>query len=96
MESKIGLVQPQTTNLGADEQGVALAEHGRQHLLDDLFLPDDHLAELRPHHPVGAGELLDGFQVVAGWLGGPPLRSPCTPGIPVRGCGWLGHGGTVS
>jgi hypothetical protein len=27
----------------ADEQHVALAEHGRQHLLDDLLLADDDL-----------------------------------------------------
>ena len=57
----------------ADQQHVALAEHGGQHLLDDFLLPDDDLAQLVGHHLVGAGKLLDGLQVGAGALRGDVL-----------------------
>ena len=53
----------------ADDQAVAADKERHQHLLDDLLLPDDDLAQLGEDllpagvHPVGQGDVIGRIQI---------------------------------
>ena len=66
----------------ADDQAVAADEQRQQHLLDDVLLPDDQLAQLADDliaadlHPVGQRDVIGRIQVA-----GPCRQSASTASI---------------
>jgi len=71
----------------ADHQAVAAREQGRQQVIDDVFLADDHFRDLFLELLAGGAEALDRFEVAGREAAGPAIRglrgrgSPTSVGI---------------